>query len=329
VTDQSQNPPYPSSPAPPSGDGDDENYPRTAVWARPTATPPKAVEERPADAAGTVGAPVEATGTDAPADAPAEASARLAAFPERSAPPMAPGGPPPGNPFDDAALSGRTVAFRRDGPLTQPPPARSAAGTPAPPAAPLGAPMAAPMAPPMAAPGRPVAPAPPMGAPGPQGAPSYAPPPASGPIGYPGAPFGAPGYPATGPIEQPATSYPGGSPFAPATAPGGGKLFALAGTAAVALVISCILGLSRFVATWLATANGGTPGGAATWAYSAGPIIAQLLFALIAGGAAVAAVLSKEGRRPLYVALLAVTALVCGMALNDTSYLIVTSINLR
>jgi hypothetical protein len=177
-----------------------------------------------------------------------------------------PSGPPdgetyPGTPVwaepasvTDAALSGTTVAFRRDGPFTQPPPAR-----PAPPSAP------------------------PTGA---------APP-----------------------------------------APTQGWPLAAAVAAVVALVISGLLGLSKFLASVIALAdykvNKDWSGGAVWWTTSLGPTVAQLLFALVAVGAATMAVLSERGRRPPYVVVLGGALFTCGFALNHIAYQALESIYLR
>ena len=105
------------------------------------------------------------------------------------------------------------------------------------------------------------------------------------------------------------------------------QLIAASVTAIAATLVSATLGLARFAGAWSNVANHqDTP---TSWAYATGPTIAELVFALIALGGGVAAVLSRPGRRPAFVALLAITVLATGFALNDMLYQIITSTYLR
>jgi hypothetical protein len=91
--------------------------------------------------------------------------------------------------------------------------------------------------------------------------------------------------------------------------------------AIVATVVASTLALSRFVATWVSQASHGDHG--AAWASSVGGSLVELFFASVALAAALAAVLPRSGRRPPYVAVLAIASATAGCALSDAVYMVV------
>jgi hypothetical protein len=103
-------------------------------------------------------------------------------------------------------------------------------------------------------------------------------------------------------------------------------LIALAVTAMVAMAISGLIAASKIVAFWINMTRYDTESFALTWANSVAVSATEAFFAMLAGATALAAVLSRNGRRPFYIGLLVVAALACGFALSDSVYLIVAKL---
>jgi hypothetical protein len=88
-------------------------------------------------------------------------------------------------------------------------------------------------------------------------------------------------------------------------------------------LIAVTIGLSRFAGALANALN--QDGEQHTWPFVAGLTITEFLFAVIALGCGIGAVLPKAGRRPGFVVVLVVTAVAFGWAFSDAIYQFVTA----
>jgi hypothetical protein len=152
------------------------------------------------------------------------------------------------------------------------------------------------------------------------GANPFAPPPPrpGGPHPSAGGPFAGANTPSA-PWATPPTR-PGVAPADRPTA----RTVAPAVAAGTTALISLLIGWARYAGNWANSADQNSD--PSRWPYAAWLTSLEVVFALVGFASALAVVLPRAGRRPVFVGLLVVVALVTGAAVSDGFYQIVSSL---